>query len=465
MVSYIDSIPPEIWMEVLDYTSDGILITDATGRILTCNQAWISLCSTLPRTDTIGSHVYTFERNWGMSNTAASAVLKNKKESVEIMKCPNGKTILSAGKPVFDETGVLRYVIVNVKDLSEVLQLRQKLHSTEEVKAKYLHWIQQRVKLQDSQPIVASRQMEAVYKKCMTLSGVDVTVLILGESGTGKEVIAKFIHANSRRKDKPFLSINCGAIPESLLESELFGYVSGAFTGASKAGKKGIFEAADGGTLLLDEIGEISPEMQVKLLRVLETKQITRIGSTTPIDIDVRILAATNRNLLERSQQGLFRSDLYYRINVINILLPPLRERPEDISALALHYLKLFNLQYLCEKTLGPEALQTLSQYAWPGNVRELRNMMEQLVILSETNEITREFILTILGNAPESAPSIVSVNQIAPLEEVVAQAERQLLERVAKTQRSSRKIAQVLGCSQTTVCRKLRKYGIAFDE
>ena len=237
----------------------------------------------------------------------------------------------------------------------------------------------------------SSPQMKELFQTIKTVGATHSTVLIMGESGTGKELVAKAIHLNSVRCDQPFVSINCGAFPESLLESELFGYMKGAFTGAT-ANKKGLFEVADRGTVFLDEIGEMSLAMQVKLLRILQEKNFRRVGGTEEIPLDVRVIAATNKDLQKLTAEGKFREDLYYRISVIPLDLPPLRERPGDIPALAEHFLRKFNLQMQRSiLRISPEAMECLQQYDWPGNVRELENTIERGVAFETTEEIKRD--------------------------------------------------------------------------
>ncbi|HEX8072875.1 MAG TPA: sigma-54 dependent transcriptional regulator [Pyrinomonadaceae bacterium] len=235
-----------------------------------------------------------------------------------------------------------------------------------------------------------SPRMQAVYQMIETVAGVQSTVLIYGESGTGKELVARAIHNMSQRADKPFVSINCGAFTETLLESELFGYVRGAFTGAT-ANRKGLFEAADRGTIFLDEIGEMSPAMQVKLLRVLQEKRVRPVGGHEEIAVDARVIAATNRDLAAMTKAGTFREDLYYRIAVIPIELPPLREKREDIAELTAHFVQKYAAQ--AGRTLGvaPKAMELLEQYAWPGNVRELEHTIERAVALERSGEIQPE--------------------------------------------------------------------------
>lgn len=466
--SYFAALDRQLWQEMLDYISDGLLLTDRKGNVLAYNAAWANLAldqeAQYPNRI---ENVYQFPGWMTEKKVTAIEVLRTKKECVNVFRSPAGRVLVSRGKPIFDAEGGVQYVLVNIQDVSAALSLRDSVDNGEEIRKLYMDYMKGASQRSANTPVVINPKMAAIYEQCMTISTVDATVLILGESGTGKEVLADFIHKNSHRKDQPFLSINCGAIPENLLESELFGYEPGAFTGASRTGKAGIFEAAHNGTLLLDEMGELPLKMQVKLLRVLETRQVTRIGATKPIGVDVRIIVATNRDLAQRVRQGLFRSDLYYRINIISITIPPLRERPEDVVALSNHFLNLFNIQYNHSRTLSYALYQTLTEYGWPGNVRELRNVIEQLVILSSSDEIPLSLLTAILPEDGQRAcqGAAVSVRRVEKMNTVVEEAERQLLELVMSSHHSSRSIAKALGISQTTAVRKLKKYHMSTDE
>ncbi len=282
------------------------------------------------------------------------------------------------------------------------------------------------------------------------------TVLIQGESGTGKEVIAKAIHHTSSRADKSFMAVNCGALPEPLLESEMFGHVRGAFTGATSH-KKGLFEEAHGGTFFLDEIGEMPPALQVKFLRVLQEGEVRRVGSTQSATVDVRVLAATNRDLGQLMQQGRFREDLFYRLNVIPVIIPPLRERREDIPALAEHFLGRFGQQQGRSLQLSAEAMERLLRYPWPGNVRELENVMERTAILVQKETIGPDDLPlhVAAGNPLGPTPSL-------PPELTLAEVEKlhilQTLERVGW---NHSRAAEILGIGRTSLWRKLKEYQI----
>ena len=302
-----------------------------------------------------------------------------------------------------------------------------------------------------------SKEIEYVKKLALKASKTNSTVLILGESGTGKTILAKSIHENSRLKEKPFIHVNCGAIPETLLESELFGYERGAFTGARKEGKIGYFEMANEGTIFLDEIGDISLTLQVKLLQVLQDKSFYRVGGTEKVKVNVRIIAATNKNLEEEMAAGRFREDLYYRINVFPIWIPPLRERMEDIHPLVRYILpKILKDIGGGNKRISAEALNLLTKYNWPGNVRELENILERAINLTEGSTILSKHIALNIGKEEFDNKEII------PLKEVVYNCEKDSIERaLAYYNGDKKKAMEALGISKTTFYDKLRKYEI----
>jgi len=300
-----------------------------------------------------------------------------------------------------------------------------------------------------------STELRGVMEMITIVADADSTVLIEGETGTGKEIVARMIHKNCRRKDAPFITINCGALSASLLESELFGYEPGAFTGADKKGKVGLFEAAAGGTLFLDEIGEMPIEMQAKLLRAIEEKKIRRIGSNEERVVDIRILAATNKDLKTMVDAGLFREDLFYRLNVIRIFVPPLRERKEDIPELMWHFLKKFNQQYGTKTVISGELVTKFMSYNWPGNVRQLENTIERLVVLRRGSTLDMESIADDI---------IFPGDQILTektLKEILEEKERDVILHTYEKHKSTRETARRLGVSQPTIVRKLQKYKV----
>ncbi len=312
--------------------------------------------------------------------------------------------------------------------------------------------------------ISRSADMKQLINAALQVSKVDCTVLLLGESGTGKEIIAKLIHENSRRPG-PMIKVNCGAIPENLLESELFGYDGGAFTGSKKEGYEGKFEQANLGTIFLDEIGDLPLHLQVKLLRVLQEKEITRIGGRKARKVDTRVIAATNRDLYKMVLEGSFREDLYYRLNVIPFKIPPLRERKEDIMPLILNFKKKFEQKYGIKRDCSSEVVRIFMSYDWPGNVRELENVIERIYVISDPTEmITPEILIRdyLNINRQKNVASPVSVSSLTPLGDAVEEVERQLITMALQRFKTLKQAAAALGVDESTVSRKIKKYNIS---
>lgn len=306
--------------------------------------------------------------------------------------------------------------------------------------------------------IFVSDRFREVYDLTLQVAGSDANILILGESGTGKELIASAIHYNSPRRTKRYLTINCAALSDTLLESQLFGHIRGAFTGAITS-QKGLLEEADGGTLFMDEVGDISPTLQAKLLRVIQERDFMPVGATKSKTVDIRLIAATNKDLAKEVREGRFREDLYYRLNVITITPPPLRDRIEDVEPLALHFLKKFAARMSKEVTgLAPDALRALKNYHWPGNVRELENVMERAVILTRGRLVTAD----VLPVTPSVAPKQNASTGLVPLEAVERDHIRSVLE---KTKFHKSRAAEILGISRKTLDRKIVEFGLTVRE
>ena len=367
-----------------------------------------------------------------------------------------GKIVLIVCIPTLDDAGNVEYITTIVRDLTVIINLKSKVHNIEnKIKDEYRSMQENSAFIGDSR---AAKQIRYIID---SLATSDASVLITGDTGTGKEVIAKEIHRLSRRGDKPYVCVNCAAIPDNLFESELFGYEKGAFTGALNKTKLGMFETARGGTIFLDEIEALQLPMQAKLLRTLQEKSIRRVGGVDEIKIDLRIIAATNKNLMEMVHSGEFREDLFYRLNVISVKIPPLRERVDDILPLVETFLRRFNMKYEKNKFFDGPALRALEAHSWPGNVRELEHTIERLVVIGEGPAITELDVKLALGN--DMRP--VTGNKIETLDSAVERAERALLENAIAIYGSSRKIAAVLGVSQPTVLRKCKKYGLKLKD
>ncbi|WIV13058.1 sigma 54-interacting transcriptional regulator [Proteiniborus sp. MB09-C3] len=450
----------DIAKSMLNSMQDGIYITDKNGYTLFVNEAYERI-SGLKREQLIGKHMVDLIMLGYFDDSASLKVLRENKPMSIIDNFEGGRRCLVTSSPVYDKEGNILLIITNLRYMTELHDLQAKLEMTEELNSKYSCEINELRKenINRDNIIGNSKSMKLVYETIDRISEVDTTVLILGETGVGKEVIAKEIHKRSLRKSGPFIKVNCASIPDTLFESELFGYEKGAFTGAMNTGKPGLFELAEEGTILLDEIGEISLASQTKLLRVLQEKQTLRLGGTTPKEIDVRIIAATNKDLKDLVDKGKFREDLYYRLNVIPIRVPSLRERNEDIIFFAFHFLEEFNLKYKKNKSLNYKAYEILKSYYWPGNVRQLKNLIERIVLICPTEVIDETYINNILGNNNLINNYILEDN--ITLEEAVSDLEKQLIYKALRSHGSTRKAAEALGVSQPTVVRKAKRYNI----
>ena len=315
--------------------------------------------------------------------------------------------------------------------------------------------------------VCESRAMATVLDEILTVAKYDCNVLITGDTGVGKEKVANIIHKNSNRKMQPFIKVNCASISPTLIESEFFGYEKGAFTGANSSGKKGYFELADNGVIFLDEIGELQPDMQAKLLRVIQDGEFFRVGGTVPVKTNVRILSATNRDLEEFIEDERFRRDLYYRLNVVRIKVPNLRERTGDIPALVEHFLKKYSEKFQIRRRIDEDAVEYLKQCEWPGNIRELENVVQRLMISAKGEQITLLDVMRELhADVFESASIDVAVEenhdgQVMDLEKMVENFERNIIKHACEKYGSTRKVARAIGISQTQLVRKKKKYGV----
>ncbi|WP_019119227.1 sigma-54 interaction domain-containing protein [Brevibacillus massiliensis] len=359
-------------------------------------------------------------------------------------------------------------VVSNVRDITYLKALEEELAKARELNETFSGEIAHFRHVDSSEATIVyhSETMKEIVRLIYQVAAYPTTVLISGESGVGKEVIASLIHHHSPRAKQPFIKINCSAIPENLLESELFGYERGAFSGALKNGKLGLFELADGGTILLDEIGDLPLNLQAKLLRVLQEREVRKIGGTKTIPIDIRIISATNRQLKDLVDKGEFREDLFYRLNVINLHIPPLRDRKEDIPPLFAYYLKKFCKAYGIQKSITPETMEYLQSYHWPGNIREIRNLMENLIVSTVSNEITPAHLpsymkQTLAARSPnEPVPAVPheKARRNAGLKEVLRQTEQELIREALQRHRSVRQAAAALQIDHSTLLRKMKK-------
>ncbi|MTI84252.1 MAG: AAA family ATPase [Firmicutes bacterium] len=374
---------------VINHSYDVIFVTDGLGNVIFANTVTKKLLG-VSLEKIIGSNVKDLLEKGVYNWSPTLKALEKRTVVTGLLESWHGIKQMVTSTPLMDENGDVVMVITNSRHkklVDKYIEAIKKEKATADRYKTAVTYLSEK-DLKQNLPVAKSQQMREIMAASQIIAKTDSTVVLIGESGTGKEVMAKYIHGNSLRAKEPFIPVNCAAIPQELMESEFFGYVRGAFTGASTQGKPGLFEIADKGTLFLDEISELPLSMQSKLLRVLETGEIQRLGSTTMCQTNVRLIAATNRDLKEMINQKTFRSDLYYRLNVIPIHLPPLRERPDDILALANKFLEELNRKYAFEKNLTTHAIAKLLEYSWPGNVRELRNVIERLVITSAGDDL-----------------------------------------------------------------------------
>ncbi|MGG1663349.1 sigma-54 interaction domain-containing protein [Brevibacillus sp. NRS-1366] len=417
--------------EVINSSFDGIVISDADGVVLYQNPANEQI-SGLKAQECIGRNLQDLMHEGVIDQSPTLKVLEENRAVTVIQKVVTGKNVLISGVPIRNNKGKIEKVVCNIRDLTELNKLEKEILDLEkkhEMANRELEELKGKQDVKNS-IVFHSRNMEEVVDRALRVAQVNSAVLIHGESGVGKEKIVNLIHYYSDRRNQPFVKINCGAIPETLLESELFGYESGSFTGAHRKGKPGLFEIASRGTVFLDEIGDMPLHLQVKLLRVLQEYEFTRIGGIKPIQVDVRIVAATNRNLEEMIAKGKFREDLYYRLNIIPIFIPPLRERREDIIPLVFHTLNECKHKYGIHRTFSREALNSFQAHDWPGNVRELQNLVERVSLMVnstmiEISDINRELKIGSANDHPNDGASPTKTvqalkEQIEEYEEVI---------------------------------------------
>ena len=439
---------------IFEDSQDGFFITDGEGRVLKVNKAYEEM-SGIKGEEILGSNVKELEGKMISYSASLITIRSGKPMTIEQTFYRTGRKAYISSTPIFDDNGNIVMIVSNTRDFQMIEDLRRELSQKNEQVLEY----EERMKtiaqqnVNQSQLLVNDPKMYDTIYKALKVSDKDTTVLIQGETGTGKEMLANFIHQNSLRKDKIMLCLNCGAISKDLIETELFGYVGGAFTGGLPKGKPGYFEIADGGTLFQDEIGELPFNVQMKLLRTLQEKEIIRVGAGKPKKVDVRVIAATNRDLMKMVEQNEFRADLYYRLNVVNIEIPPLRERKQDIIPLADLFLKRFNDKFKTNKSLSAYSYKMLEDYEWPGNVRELKNTIEKMVILSDEDIISAADIEKQESRFTVEHSEIETVN----LKEILEQIELQYINDYYGAYKTLEKAAVKLGVNVKTLSRRKR--------
>ena len=457
LVEYYDEI-----LNVMNTIKVGVFITDGQGTVLMVNKE-SERTGGLKLEEIMGKNMQELLEKGYMDESSVLKALETKGEYRMIQSLGDGSSIYLTAVPYYRD-GEIQLVVCTERDITETQALESLLAESEkrsEKQERELEYLRAKSNAKIPDIIAKSSRMKEVIHAVDRIAQLDTTVLVSGESGVGKEVIADYIFNRSRRADKTFIKINCAAIPENLLESELFGYDKGSFTGADAKGKMGIFEMAHEGTLFLDEIAEIPMRLQAKLLRVLQEKEIRKIGGKKTIRVNVRIIAATNVNLKQAVEEGTFREDLYYRLNVVPIEVPPLRERREDIQPLTEHFINLFCEEYKTKKSVSVEAMAELMRAPWYGNIRELRNMIERLIVSFDGEQITARQVKNLIFAGGRSKENLM-VEEKLSLEELLGEYERELLLSYLEKYSTAAEVARKLRVDKSTISRKLKKYSIA---
>lgn len=441
---------------IIESSYDGIYVTDGDANTIWVNSAYEKITG-IQASQVMGRNMRDLVREGFYSESVSLKVLETRDSVTIRQNLKSGKEILVTGNPIYDEMGTIKMIVTNVRDMTDLVELNRRLETSLGLTSAYKEKLQelQRSATRGSDLIMVSESMLRIYDLVERVSKTDATVLLYGETGVGKDRIAEEIHDQSNRSESGiFVKINCGAIPETLLESELFGYEKGAFTGASKEGKTGLFEVANGGTLFLDEVESMSLVLQSKLLRVLQNFEITRVGGTVPKKVDVRLICASNQDLKILIEKKEFRADLYYRLNVVPIYIPPLRERRDDIPYLINLFVNQFNQKHGTDRILSREALSMLLQYSWPGNVREVSNVIERLIVVTPDNVVFPHHLPLELCDGSRYE----SVNSGLTLKEHLEKVELSLIQSAVKRHGSARKASPYLGVDSSTITRKLKK-------
>ena len=437
--------------------ADDMMLSDAEGIILRVSENYERNFG-FTHDSIVGKSAFDLEADGTFTPCITAEVIRKTKKITATQTINHThKNVMTVGIPLFDNEGVLKYAVCfNTVSMEQINAIHQNYRHLQDSLQQYSQEIAElRLRATATNLVVKSPAMQRLWTLIQNTANTKANILITGETGVGKSAVAKAIHAMSNRANGPFIEVNCAVLHENLIESELFGYEKGAFTGAASGGKIGKIELANHGTLFLDEIGELPPHIQSKLLQLIQEKTIERLSGTRRIELDFRLIVATNRNLEEEVQRGLFRSDLFYRLNVIRVHIPPLRQRPEDILPLAYQFLERFCREYGKQLTLSPRFVSFLEQFGWPGNVRQLENLMERLVITSQDPILdTTALPLDYGADAPEALPAAAGT-----LEERMNAYESQIIRDSFRRCRTTVAVAKELGISQATAARKIAKY------
>ena len=442
---------------IIDHICDDFLITDQDGIILKASSTFDRAYDLTPKM-MIGKSVYKLEEDGYFSPSITRLVMESGKKMTIRQKNRRGRDIVVTAVPIFDDNDKIHFVISFSRDVTDFISLQNQYRNLEDQMSRYKEELEflRNEKAEIDGVVAESPQMINLMQMIKRIAGFDASVLLTGHSGVGKSMMAKLIHNQSTRKEGPYIEINCGAIPENLLESELFGYEKGSFTGANREGKVGLIELSQGGTLFLDEISELPLGLQVKLLKVIQDKKIMRVGGTQEIYVDFRLITASNKDLDEQVRSGAFREDLYYRLKVIPLEIPSLKERTADILPMATFFMDKFNARYGLNKHLSQEVIDCFYKYDWPGNIRELENLIEQLVLTSEGDEIRPESLPDkLLHREADTEPA----DGESSLNKAVEMLEQKMVRSAYAKCGTTVGVAKLLSISQPTAVRKIKKY------
>ncbi len=446
----------ELLFEILDNIHDVVLVIDSDTTIVYANEAYARILG-VPVAKVLGRRLDVIEPDSPTIRMLKKGKPSRGRDYVESLNI----NVVGSSFPLYNGKNIIGAVSI-FKNITEVVELNRELQQTKGVADYLKEQLEQWEHLPKSfkEYVGQNSRLKETLVLAAKVARTESTVLILGESGVGKEVLARAVHNSSRRKDKPIIKVNCAAIPEDLIESELFGYEEGAFTGAKKGGKLGKFELAHGGTIFLDEIGDMSHTMQAKLLRVLQEKEFERVGGTKTVKVNIRVIAATNRDLESMIEKGSFRRDLYYRLNIVPLKLTPLRERKDDILELAKTFLHQFSQESGHELILSPQVVRFLEAYDWPGNIRELQNVLEHASIVCSGTSIEIHHLPAHIISTENGDSGIK--DKPYDVKEIVGRMEKELILSALATYNNNRsKAMKALGISRRAFYDKLRKYGI----
>ena len=449
----------EYMEQLCDTIQDAICVTDHEGQVVLVNTRHSELTG-IPKEMMIGKRIQDMVQSGVFDVVLNPRIVESGRPCSSVQNLYNGRTMLLDGHPVKDENGSVIYVVTVIRDVTALAEMREEIASQRELLETFQSMNHEGKSGSQYPRVVKSPVMQRLYAEVSGIAATDATVLLQGETGVGKDMVARHIHQQSQRANAPFIKVDCGSIPENLIESELFGYMSGSFSGASRSGKAGLIEVASGGTLFLDEVGELPMPMQSRLLRLIQDKEIQRVGATAPKMVDVRIVAASNKDLEREVDRGMFRADLYFRLKVVVVTVPPLRERKVEILPLAEGFLAYYSRKYRKNAWFSESAEKILQEYRWPGNVRELENLVQGLVVTCKRGVIDAA---DLAGISHEPCQASAGENCWYPkiegrsLKSIMRDVENAVIEQGLKRYGSLRELSRHVQMDRSTLFRKIK--------